>query len=1255
MKKPLFLITSFTLGMAQTTIAGDLLAWWNFDTLATGKSVDIQSGYIGQLLNGAQYTTPGTGRSGTGGDRGMLFGNGQHRIYVPNATFLNDAGAVNAVSVSFWQNLGEQRDQLTFYAEVPGIAQAFAAHSPWSDGQIYWDTGGCCDGATQRIQVAPGVSWLIAPLWHHIVLTKNGDTKRIYLDGAEIATGINTAPIPTTFTDMYIGNHKNANNAISGILDDFAIFKRELTPTEVAALYGGASPGSLEADNDTDTDGLPDQWELRFAASLAVIQGSGMDTDTDGLADEAELALGTNPNNGDTDADGAPDGSETSTGVWVSATNRGTSPFIPDTDKDGLLDGVETNTGTFVDATNTGSNPHLSDTDNDGAPDGFEVTKLTNPSDPNSVPLLWTVRNVISGAGLNSIASVNNLFGPTGSITAQTTTSETVINFDENVGGGGAPFQPQNAFPAIGTMGTDTNGFAIKATGRISITAPGLYTFGFSSDDGGGLYIDGAPVVVFDADRGTGTSLGVVNLAVGSHKVEFLFWENGGGAQCQVFVANTRGDFTASGTDNATIQANYHLLETSVFDTTDSDSDGLPDIYEESFFPGDLAKLGAGDFDSDTINDPAEYTNGTDPTKADTDDDGLSDSQEVVAGTNPVNADTDGDGLLDGAENKTGIFVNFLNTGTNPLVVDTDGDKWSDGVEVGWPSDPNIKASQPSVSPGKLDLLAFWDFNDNSKPASSLDLIHGWKADFLGGTTYTPAGEGAHGTPGDRAMNMGTAGGLNGANVANASWFGLGVTDPITFNNLGSLGADGNLQQGAATPGQPGALAAEDNASMSTLPPNGATIVPYRPELNPNGSFTAEAWFNPGSQQTGGGLLCSLSSGFFASPRTGWLIYQSASGWNFRTYYNDGFSTSVNITGNNGAPPVAGVWTHVVVKWNSVTGEGSVYVDGVHRITSNPGRPYVPGATNGRFCVGARSDNAFQWPGGIDEVAFYNTALSDAEILSHYQNAINPAPAQSYESLVLASNPVGYWRMTLSSLDPRGPDQVAVSFWQKQLAAGDSSSFWAHSPSSNNGERGFQAHVPWGDGQIYFDTAGCCDGTQRLVVGGGISLEQWHHYVFQKDGGHKEIWKDGVKISEGDGFAFLPKDFYKLSIGSAQNGGGAQRGVIDDFAVFGDSLSPAQISLLASGGSPMSLLPYELEFTQFSPNTPRANQISLTWNSRPGRTYVLFANQSLDPLTWFEIDDNIPSAGNSTSIVHDLLTTYPAGTRRVFYMVEENP
>jgi hypothetical protein len=59
---------------------------------------------------------------------------------------------------------------------------------------------------------------------------------------------------------------------------------------------------------------------------------------------------------------------------------------------------------------------------------------------------------------------------------------------------------------------------------------------------------------------------------------------------------------------------------------------------------------------------------------------------------------------------------------------------------------------------------------------------------------------------------------------------------------------------------------------------------------------------------------------------------------------------------------------------------------------------------------------------------------------------------------------------------------MAVSFWQNTTAIGNTSSFWIHSPSAGSNERGFQGHVPWGNGTIYFDQSGCCCGGQSLTV-----------------------------------------------------------------------------------------------------------------------------------------------------------------------------
>ena len=124
----------------------------------------------------------------------------------------------------------------------------------------------------------------------------------------------------------------------------------------------------------------------------------------------------------------------------------------------------------------------------------------------------------------------------------------------------------------------------------------------------------------------------------------------------------------------------------------DSDGDGLPDGWEERFFPGDLSMLSAnGDADSDGLTDAQEFANATEPNNEDTDDDGLKDGVEdgtenyvsaEMTGSNPRVADSDGDGLSDGAE----VNGDPL---TNPNDEDTDGDGESDGVELTQGTDPS--------------------------------------------------------------------------------------------------------------------------------------------------------------------------------------------------------------------------------------------------------------------------------------------------------------------------------------------------------------------------------------------------------------------------------------------------------------------------------------------------------------------------------------------------------------------------------------
>ena len=153
-------------------------------------------------------------------------------------------------------------------------------------------------------------------------------------------------------------------------------------------------------------------------------------------------------------------------------------------------------------------------------------------------------------------------------------------------------------------------------------------------------------------------------------------------------------------------------------------------------------------------------------------------------------------------------------------------------------------------------------------------------------------------------------------------------------------------------------------------------------------------------------------------------------------------------------------------------------------------------------------------------------------------------------------------------------NSMAVSFWQFNIANQNSSAFWIHSPSVA-GERGFQAHTPWGNGTIFFDQAGCCANPQRVTTSGS-SNGVWQHLVFQRDAaGVREIWIDGVQaaLSHGDPAAALAAFNGVITIGAEGNTlNNSFNGQIDEFAIWSTPLSSADIQALAAGGSTTSIL-----------------------------------------------------------------------------------
>lgn len=118
--------------------------------------------------------------------------------------------------------------------------------------------------------------------------------------------------------------------------------------------------------DDSDGDGIPDEWEIANGLNPNNPADAAQDTDGDSLTNAQEYQLGTNPRLVDTDGDGLTDSRELA---------LGTNPLKADTDGDGLSDGQEVLRG---------FNPLVADSDGDGIADGLELKLGLNPMASNA-------------------------------------------------------------------------------------------------------------------------------------------------------------------------------------------------------------------------------------------------------------------------------------------------------------------------------------------------------------------------------------------------------------------------------------------------------------------------------------------------------------------------------------------------------------------------------------------------------------------------------------------------------------------------------------------------------------------------------------------------------------------------------------------------------------------------------------------------------------------------------------------------------
>ena len=136
--------------------------------------------------------------------------------------------------------------------------------------------------------------------------------------------------------------------------------------------------------------------------------------------------------------------------------------------------------------------------------------------------------------------------------------TQVVPYIDFNVTGGVLHFPSKEQTLVGTTMNTETDNFAVTATGMLVISAAGTYTFGCDSDDGFSLTITGATFssvtnatnssgtnsLQYNGGRGVADTLGVVTFSsAGNYPISLLWFQGNGGAACELYAGS--GSYTS--------------------------------------------------------------------------------------------------------------------------------------------------------------------------------------------------------------------------------------------------------------------------------------------------------------------------------------------------------------------------------------------------------------------------------------------------------------------------------------------------------------------------------------------------------------------------------------------------------------------------------------------------------------------------------------------------------------------------------------
>ncbi len=230
---------------AKAVLASKPIAYWRMEELSEGKAGDASgNGRHGAYESRIAYYLDGTPGPAFSGEkrtnRAPQFAGGRLRAD------LKGLGASWSLEMWFWNALPVDARLVTGYlfsrgsneaAEAPGDHLGIGGTHRAAGNLIFFN-------GNKLNEVLCGTTPLKPKTWYHVVMVREGNRVRVYLNGnptPEIA-GETQVGYPAEIGEVFVGGRNDNFANFEGKIDEVAIYNRALGPPEISAHWAAARP-----------------------------------------------------------------------------------------------------------------------------------------------------------------------------------------------------------------------------------------------------------------------------------------------------------------------------------------------------------------------------------------------------------------------------------------------------------------------------------------------------------------------------------------------------------------------------------------------------------------------------------------------------------------------------------------------------------------------------------------------------------------------------------------------------------------------------------------------------------------------------------------------------------------------------------------------------------------------------------------------------------------------------------------------------